>query len=329
MVATGRGLPLPPLRNARIVAAAGLQTYPAPACRNVAGDSLWIGETEHGPVQSPIIPLDMRPPSAPLLIVMDDFLLRAGLAGLLIALIAAPLGAFIVWRRMAFLGAAVAHGGLLGVALALFLGINLVLGVSAVAFVIALVFAYFESQRTLPADTLLGILAHVALAAGLLLTSALGIRTDWEAFLFGDILTVMWPDFWAIGVGGVLVGGLLLWLWRPLLAVTVHEDLARVEGIDAGRCKLIFLLLVAIVTALAMKVVGILLMASLLVLPASTARPFAATPEQMALGAVLVAMVAVVLGLIWSALFDVMAGPAMVLVMAALFLLSRLVHGAR
>ena len=134
----------------------------------------------------------------------------------------------------------------------------------------------------------------------------------------------MWADFLPIAIGAALVLGLLIWLWRPLLAVTIHEDLARVEGINTARTKLVFLLLISITIALAMKVVGILLIASLLVLPASTARPFASTPEQMAAGAVLVAMASVAIGLAWSALFDVMAGPAIVLVMAGFFLASLL-----
>ena len=255
---------------------------------------------------------------------MDAFFLRAALAGALVALVAAPLGAFIVWRRMAFLGAAVAHGGLLGAGFAVLLGLNLAFGVSIVAFVMALGLAFFERRRSLPSDTLLGIFAHVALATGLLLSAAFGIRTDLEAFLFGDILTVMWADFLPIVAGGALVLALLVAKWRAFLARTIHEDLARVEGVDVDRADLIFLGLVSVTIALAMKLVGILLIASLLVLPAATARPFAATPEQMAAGAAVIAVLSVVLGLIWSALFDVMAGPAIVLVMAGFFLLAQM-----
>lgn len=255
---------------------------------------------------------------------IDDFLLRAGLAGIAVAIVAAPLGALVIWRRMAFFGAAVAHGGLLGIGLAVLVGVNYLLGVAFAAFAMAVAFVQLERMRVAPADTLLGILAHVALAAGLIVANLAGVNTNLESLLFGDILGVGWDDLMAMALlgGGIVVA--LAWLWRPLLAVSINAELAQVEGLPVARLQLLFLLLIAATVAIAMKIVGLLLIAALLVLPASTARRFSKTPEQMALGAVLVAIFAVVAGLVVSALFDVMTGPAIVLVMAAAFACSLL-----
>ncbi len=241
-----------------------------------------------------------------------------------VALIAAPLGAFVIWRRMAFFGAAVAHGGLLGIGLAVWLGLNYLLGVALAAFALAIAFFKLERAQAAPADTLLGILAHVALAAGLIVLDAAGINRNLESLLFGDILSVGWGDLGLIGGLALALMGTLFWLWRPLLAISVDEDLARIEGLPVDRLQLLFLLLIAATVAIAMKIVGLLLIAALLVLPASTARPFANTPEQMALIAAGIAVFAVMAGLILSAFFDVMTGPAMVLVMAGAFVLSLL-----
>jgi zinc transport system permease protein len=254
---------------------------------------------------------------------MDDFVIRAFLGGLGLAVVSGPLGSFIVWRRMAFFGDALAHSALLGVALALLLHLNLALGVVVICATLALVLTGLQPRLRLAGDTILGIFSHSALAFGLVALSFLDtVRIDLMGFLFGDILAVTPFDLAWIYGGGAAVLATLLALWRPLLAVTVHEELAQVEGVPVERLRLAFVLLLAIVIAAAMKIVGALLITSLLIVPAAAARNFARTPEQMAALAAGLGALAVAAGLGASMHFDTPSGPSIVVVAALLFAAS-------
>ncbi len=236
---------------------------------------------------------------------IDDFLWRALAAGLGVALVAGPLGCFIVWRRMAYFGDSLAHSALLGVALGLVLHFDLTLGVLVSSAVLALLLALLQRQRRLASDTLLGILAHSGLALSLVVLSFFEtLRLDLMSYLFGDVLAVSGSDLlWIYGADVVALAVLAL-LWRPLLAATIHEELARAEGVPVAAVRVVFVLLVAIVIATAMKVVGILLITALLIIPAAAARQFARSPEQMALLAVLAGALSVVFGLGGSLQWD-------------------------
>lgn len=254
---------------------------------------------------------------------MDDFLLRALAGGVGLALIGGPLGSFIVWRRMAYFGDSLAHSGLMGVALGLALGLDEGLGVVVVCVLLALLLVILQRQRQLATDTLLGILSHTTLSLGLVALAFIEtVRVDLVSYLFGDILAVTTVDLYWIWGGGLLVLILLALLWRPLLALTVHEELARVEGVPVFSVRLGFMLLIAIVIALAMKIVGILLITSLLIIPAATARRFARNPEGMALLASIFGCCAVALGLWGSVYWDTPSGPSVVVAAAALFVLG-------
>lgn len=257
---------------------------------------------------------------------MDEFLVRAMLAGLAVALAAGPLGAFVVWRRMAYFGGALSHAALLGVALGLLLGVAPWAGVAVVVVVAALMLSGLTGVKGLSLDTLLGIVAHGALALGLIASALLvNVRVDLMAYLFGDILAVGWDDVAWLGLGALAIGLALAWLWQPLLNATVHAELAHVEGVDVRRMELLFMLLLALVVALAMKVVGILLVTSMLVVPAAAARAFTRTPEAMALIAIAIGALSVGLGLWGSFAVDAPAGPAIVVAATVLFGLSLVV----
>ncbi|MBT4426735.1 MAG: hypothetical protein HOC88_07545, partial [Rhodospirillaceae bacterium] len=229
---------------------------------------------------------------------LDDFFLRALIGGIGVALLAGPLGCFVVWRRMAYLGDSLAHGALLGVALGLALGIDFTLGIIAVCVALVAMLLLLQRQRRLAGDTLLVILAHGALSLGLVAVSFVhGARLDLMAYLFGDILAVSHADLIWIYAGGVVILIVIAFIWRPLLAITVHEELARAEGARVTLVSIIFMLLIALSVALAMKVVGVLLIASLLVIPAAAARRLAHTPEQMAVLASVAGCLAVAGGL--------------------------------
>jgi zinc transport system permease protein len=254
---------------------------------------------------------------------LDDFLVRALLAGCGVALVAGPLGCFVVWRRMAYFGDTMAHAALLGVALSLLLSVNLMLAVFAVCAVSSLVLFALERRRTLPIDTLLGILAHSTLALGLVLVSLMHwVRVDLLAYLFGDILAVSRTDVAVIWIGGAVVLALLAATWRPLLAATVNEELAEAEGMRPDRARILFMLAMALTIAIAMKVVGILLITSLLIIPAAAARRFSASPEGMAALAAGFGVLSVAAGLGGSFAWDTPAGPSIVVTALLVFLVG-------
>ncbi|MBK8908870.1 MAG: metal ABC transporter permease [Rhodospirillales bacterium] len=254
---------------------------------------------------------------------LDDFFIRAVLAGIGVAVVAGPLGCFIIWRRIAYVGDAMAHSALLGVALGLFLDINLTAGVVVVTTTIAVALVALQQRQWLSSDALLGILSHASLSLGLVAIGLMAwLRLDLMGYLFGDILAVTPADLAWIYGGGVLVVAALVAIWRPLLAATVHQDLAQAEGVPVGRVQVIFMVLIALIIAMAMKLVGIILVTALLIIPAAAARPFAATPERMAVLAALIGAAAAVLGLYASLYLDTPSGPSIVLVAAVLFGLS-------
>ena len=259
---------------------------------------------------------------------LDDFMTRATLAGIGVALAAAPLGCFVVWRRMAYFGEATAHAAILGVALALALQVSIFAGTLAMALVMAMLVTILAG-RGYAIDTVLGVLAHAALAFGLVAVSFLsGIRIDLSAYLFGDILAVSQADLAVIWGGATFVVALIAWRWSPLLAATLNDELAYAGGFDPKREKLILTLALAVTVAVAIKVVGVLLIASMLIIPAAAARSLARTPEAMAMIAAAIGAVSAVAGLRAAYLLDTPAGPSIVCVAAVLFAGSALIqHG--
>lgn len=253
---------------------------------------------------------------------MPEFLLHALLAGLGVTLVTGPLGAFVVWRRMAYFGDATAHAAILGVALSLALQISIFAGAVVVALTMALTVSAL-SGRGYAMDTLLGVLAHSALAFGLVAVSFLsGIRIDLMAYLFGDILAVSRTDLAVIWGGAALVAGLIGWRWSALLTATLNEELAYASGIDPKREQLVLTLSLAITVAVAIKVVGVLLIAAMLIIPAAAARPLSRTPEGMALTGAVIGSASAIVGLRAAYVLDTPAGPSIVCVAALCFLVT-------
>lgn len=260
---------------------------------------------------------------------LDDFMVRAALAGIGVALAAGPLGCFVVWRRMAYIGDATAHAGILGVALALALQIDILVGVLLAATLMAAGVAALGG-RTYAADTLLGVGAHSALAIGVIAVSLLGgPRIDLMAWLFGDLLAVGRADLAVIWGGTLLVLALACWRWSALLTATVNPDLAAAAGIRPDRERMVLTLTLAIVVAVAIKVVGALLIAAILIIPAAAARPFARSPEGMAVLAAGVGILSVIAGLGGAWVWDTPAGPSVVAAAALIFLLANIARSIR
>jgi zinc transport system permease protein len=256
------------------------------------------------------------------IITMADFLIYALIAGVAVALVSGPLGAFVVWRRMAYFGDTLAHSALMGISLGILLDINLSLAVILCCVLLALVLVAMQRQHWVATDTLLGIMAHSSLSVGLVAVSLLdNVRVDLQAYLFGDLLAITPDDLIWILLGGALVLAAIYLLWRPLLAITINEELAQVEGLPVARYRLALMLLIAMVIAGAMKLVGVLLITSLMIMPAAAARRIANTPEQMALAASLLGSLAVVGGISLSWFIDTPAGPSVVVCALSIFLL--------
>jgi len=256
---------------------------------------------------------------------MPDFLIYSLICGMTIALISGPLGSFVVWNRMAYFGDTLAHSALLGISLGVFLNLSPFWVVLVCCVGVALLMVSLESQKLLANDTILGILSHSSLALGLILAGLLSDRSiDLWAILFGDLLTVDRDDILSIALISTVVLIILWRFWQPLVLIALDENLAKAEGQPVFKLKLLLMSLVAVVVALAMKIVGVLLITSLLIIPAATSRRITSSPIQMAVVAAVIGALAVILGLTASFLLDTAAGPSIVLSASLLFATSYL-----
>ena len=254
---------------------------------------------------------------------LDDFFIRAILGGIGVAVVAGPLGCFVIWRRLAYFGDTLSHSALLGVALAFLFELNITLTVFCISVVVALLLMLLQRRASLSSDALLGLLAHSALAVGLVVLAFMTwIRVDLLGFLFGDILATTKADLAMIWLGGLAVLITLLKIWRPLFAATVSYELAAAEGTRPNFANMVFTVLLAAVIAVSMKIVGVLLITALLIIPAAAARRFSASPEQMALIAIIIGICSVWLGLWGSLEWDTPAGPSIVVAALVCFILS-------
>ncbi|PJE78956.1 High-affinity zinc uptake system membrane protein ZnuB [invertebrate metagenome] len=256
---------------------------------------------------------------------MPELITFALLSGIGVAIVTGPLGCFVVWRRMAYFGDTLSHSALLGISLGLLFDLNLNLSVILCSVFLALILISLQERRRMSSDTLLGILAHSSLSLGLVAISlADNIRVDMMSYLFGDILATDLNDLYWIYGGGILVLGLIVTLWRPLLSISIHEELAQVEGTPVRHIKLILTLIMALVIAVAMKIVGVLLITAMLIIPAATAQRLSKTPEQMAVFAGIIGSIGVFGGISASWFYDTPTGPSIVACCFVLFLLSQL-----
>lgn len=265
--------------------------------------------------------------SSPLI---EPFLLRAVVAGVGIAVIAGALGCFIVWRRMAYFGDTLSHASLTGLALGALAGIDLTAAMILVCAMIGIILFLLQYQRRIPTDTLLGVLAHSSLAVGLIAISFVqSVRVDLMAYLFGDILSITEIDLIWIYVGGGVVLGTLIFVWRRLIALTVNEDIARAERVAGTGVRLVFTALLAVFVAIAMKIAGILLVTALLIIPPAAARQFARSPETMAVSAACIGIAATLCGMFASLEWDTPSGASIVASAAMIFAVSLLAGGLR
>ncbi|MDG1438050.1 MAG: iron chelate uptake ABC transporter family permease subunit [Emcibacteraceae bacterium] len=255
---------------------------------------------------------------------IDEFIINALIAGVLVAVIAGPLGCFMVWRKMAYFGDTIAHSALMGVALGIAFDSENPLIMIGTCSAIAMFLLVLQRDKRFSSDTLLGILAHSALSIGMIVISMMDhFRTDMMYYLVGDILAIGMENIYTIaGVAG-FSAVCLYFIWRDLLSLTVHEDLAHTEGVKVERVKIIYMLLIALLVAVALKVIGVLLITALMIIPAAAARTVSRTPLQMIVFSAIAGIIAVFAGIMASSQWDVPTGPAIVLSATVLFLLGR------
>ena len=258
---------------------------------------------------------------------LADFVINALLAGLGIAVICGMMGCFVVWRKMAYFGDSLAHSALLGIAIGLAAGITMSLAITLICLTFALLLFWLQHRGVLATDTLLGILSHGALSGGIVLLSIMRIPVDLHALLFGDILTVTPTDLTLIGIGLIISTGLMIKFWAPLVLATISEDLAKAEGVNTKFMQILILILMTITVAVSVRMVGVLLITSMLIIPAATARPLTRSPEAMAITAIIIGMLAVVSGMVLSIEANTPTGPSMVVMLAAFFALVMTVTG--
>ena len=257
---------------------------------------------------------------------LSDFMIRAALAGIGLAAACAPLGCFVVWRRMAYFGDATAHAALLGVAVSLALSVPLFPAVIIVALAMAAAVAGMAGRQSV--DTMLGVLSHSALAAGLVAVSFVqGVRSDLNAWLFGDILSVTRGDLVTIWCGAAAVVALILWRWSQLLLATLSPEMAAADGISPRFEQWVLNIALALVVAVGIRIVGAMLVSAMLIIPAAAARPLVRGPEAMVLATALIGALAAIggLGAAWH--LDTPTGPTIICAAAILFVLATLARG--
>ena len=254
---------------------------------------------------------------------LEDFFIRALIAGLGIAIVTGPLGCFVIWRRLSYFGDTLAHSALLGVTLAYTLEFNIAISVFIISSLIALILIDLQKRTNLPGDALLGLLAHSSLAVGLVVIGFLTfIRFDIMGLLFGDILAVTIEDIFIIWIGGPLILIILKLIWKSLFASTVNYELAEAEGLNPDRAKAIFTILMAGIIAISIKMVGLLLITGMLIIPAAMARNISSSPQMMVIFSVIGGLLSVILGLLTSLEFNTASGPSIIAAALFLFILS-------
>ena len=254
---------------------------------------------------------------------LDDFFIRALLAGIGVAIVTGPLGCFVIWRRLSYFGDTLSHSALLGVTMAYSFDLNIAFSVFIISSVLALILIQLQKKTNLPGDALLGLLAHSSLAVGLVVIGFLTfIRFDIMGLLFGDILAVTTNDILTIWIGGALILIILKLIWKPLFASTVNYELAQAEGLNPDRAKAIFTILIAGIIAISIKMVGLLLITGMLIIPAAMARNISDSPTKMVLFSIIGGLLSVIIGLFSSLEFNTSSGPSIIAAALFLFILS-------
>ena len=254
---------------------------------------------------------------------IDDFFIRALIAGVGIALVTGPLGCFVIWRRLSFFGDTLSHAALLGVTFSISFDVNISLSVFIVSSIVAIILIRLQKNTNLAGDALLGLLAHSSLAIGLVVLGFLSfIRFDIMGLLFGDILSVTLNDLLIIWIGGAVIILILTLIWKPLFASTVNYEIAEAEGLSPEKYNILFTILMAAIIAISIKMVGLLLITGMMIIPAAAARNLSNSPKQMVIISIIFGLLSVLIGLYASLEINTPSGPSIITTSLLFFILS-------
>ncbi|MBN9565551.1 MAG: metal ABC transporter permease [Alphaproteobacteria bacterium] len=256
---------------------------------------------------------------------LNHFMTKAFFVGILISMLSGPMGCLVLWQRMSFLGDTLAHASLLGVSMATLCGIPLPVGLVVTTLAVGLAIHLTYHKKNLPLNTILAIVTQITLALGIIGISITRQQGYIANFLFGDLLALDQLDLMLIGIIVPLVLILIRIFWRPFIIIILNEEIAAAEGLPVRRLKLLYTLVFALSIAIISRTVGVLLVVSLLIIPAAAARLISKTPEAMAIQAVAVGMVAIIFGLLFSWKLDLPTTP-MVTLSATIILITLAIY---
>jgi ABC-type Mn2+/Zn2+ transport system permease subunit len=251
------------------------------------------------------------------------FMQRAFVAVLLLGVLCGVFGVFVVLRRMSFFADAIAHSSLAGIAIGILVGMSPNLATLISSLIVATVIATLSNRTKQSLDTVIGIAYALALSVGVMLLSiSRGVATNLNTYLFGDILSVDWTMLAGIAVVTVVVLIALAKLWRSFVLMSLQSDVAAVQGIKVKQMEFVFMLLLAASVAVSIRVAGIILIGPLLIIPAATAKNVSRSLKETVMLSVIFALVAGVLGLMASYIFNVPSGPTVIVASGLLFFAS-------
>lgn len=250
----------------------------------------------------------------------QSFFINSLIAVMMISLVTGALGSFMIWQRLSYLGDSLSHSSLLGIALALIFNISPSVSIMLIAIMFAILLS-LNFNKLYSADTILNIVTNVVLSSSLILMSFLPSgNNSIISSLFGDILMLNQSDIISIFLTSIVVTLILIFRWRYWLMISINQDLATVEKVNVSFVRLEFLVVLAVFIAVSAQLIGILLIAAFLLIPAASARLISKTPMQMIIVATVFSVISGISGLILSASFDLLTGPAIILV-AAIYLI--------
>ncbi|GBE06434.1 MAG TPA: metal ABC transporter permease [Nitrospirae bacterium] len=253
------------------------------------------------------------------------FMQRALLAAVMVGILCPFIGNFVVMRKMAFFSSAISHSAFAGIALGALLGIDFSFSSVALSILIALFIAFLAERTTLSHDTIIGIAFSGIIAAGMLIMGFLkGYRAALFSYLFGDILAVNRSDLLLIFAVSAMTIVITLTFLKAFLQITFYRDLAKVEGINVRLFEYLMFLIIALVVTVSLKIVGIILVTSMLIIPAAAAKNLASSMRGLFSLSCAFGVISGVTGLIGSFYLNTASGPTIVLVSIGIFFLTML-----
>jgi manganese/iron transport system permease protein len=257
------------------------------------------------------------------------FFVRALVASMMVGVVCAVVGTYVVLRGVAFIGDAIAHAAFPGVVAAFMLSIPFYVGAAIAAVGTAVAIGFVTKRAGIRQDTAIGVLFAGTFAFGVFLFSTIdGYVADLFSFLLGNVLAIGTEDLVGLLVLGLLVLLIVALLWKELLYATFDPLGAAASGIRVGRLEYLFLALVALTIVVSLQAVGIILVVAMLVTPAATAQMVTVRFTRLMVVAALIGIASSVLGLYLSYWLDVASGATIVLVQTGLFVIT-LVFGPR